>query len=92
MAGDDFDTLVNWFAKQISEQGIDWQDEPMSADGQSQFDYQANALIRQAEHHWRLKYGFSPSPGSLQKAFYAALIKPRSISAWQKFMQRLKRG
>lgn len=91
MAGDDFATLQGWFAEQITRQNIDWQREPMSIDGQTKFDYQANALIQQAERHWRLKYGFSPSPATLQKAFYAALIKPKRPSAWQQLWRKLKR-
>ncbi|WP_119396168.1 hypothetical protein [Salinibius halmophilus] len=91
MAGDDFATLQQWFAQEIAAQNIDWQREPMSIDGVSNFDYQANALIQQAERHWRLKYGFSPSPVTLQKAFYAALIKPAKPSRWRQFIQRIKR-
>lgn len=86
MAGEEFATLQAWFAEQIRQQGLDWQNEPMSQDGNSDFDHRATALIRQAEHHWRLRYGFSPSPGQLQKAFYQALYSETSQKSWRQWL------
>ncbi len=71
--GLEFAELQSWFAKQIKAQNIDWQSHPLQMDGQSPFDYQCQQLLLQAERHWRLKYGFAPSHGSLMKALFAAI-------------------
>lgn len=71
--GQDFAELQAWFLQQLQQRDIDWQRLPLQMDGQSPFDFQCQQLLHDAEHHWRLKYGFAPSAKSLMTALFAAV-------------------
>lgn len=71
--GNDFSQLQAWFEQQLREQQIDWQSQPLRMDGQSDFDYQCLQLLKDAERHWRLKYGFAPSAQNLMQALFLAV-------------------
>ena len=63
-------TLINWFKRELDAAGADadWERQPYSYDAMNPYDFLCARLIREAERTWRLKYGFAPTPGQLQKA------------------------
>lgn len=64
--------LTAWFMAKLDEENIQFEDEPMSYDGSSQYDARFYQLQSEAARFWQRQYGFVPTPGQLMKGFFGA--------------------
>ena len=66
------DELTAWFKKRLVGSDIQFGDEPMSYEANTQYDVQFYRLQKEAAAHWQTRYGFAPTPGQLMQGFFGA--------------------
>ena len=66
------DELTAWFKKRLVRSDIQFGDEPMSYEANTQYDVQFYRLQKEAAAHWQTRYGFAPTPGQLMQGFFGA--------------------
>jgi hypothetical protein len=64
--------LTVWFKDRLDQADLHWDDEPLSYDGNTQYDVLFYRLQTEAAQYWQAKYGFQPTPGQLMKGFFGA--------------------
>lgn len=87
--------LINWFQRQLNDANADFEREPLSYDGHSEYDHLCYGLVREAERLCRLRFGQAPSGCQLQRALATAEFK-RTRSKRQRqqggLIRRILRG
>ena len=64
--------LTVWFKQRLATSDIQFGDEPMSYEANTQYDVQFYRLQQEAAAHWQHRYGFAPTPGQLMQGFFGA--------------------
>ncbi len=67
--------LCLWFQRRLQQDGIRFDQRDLSYDGNTPYDLLFYRLQTEAMRHWRKTYGFEPTPGQLQSAFFTAEFK-----------------
>ncbi|MDF1820365.1 MAG: hypothetical protein P1U64_02260 [Alcanivoracaceae bacterium] len=92
--------LADWFRKQLDQANADFSREPLSYDGNSEYDRLCYSLVAEAERLCRLRFGTAPSGCELQRALAAAefgrsrrdrLAQPWWKKGMKKLLSRLRR-
>jgi len=74
-AGDEHrcsDELTRYFIRRLDELDVHIEDEDLSYDCNTPYDYVYFRLMADAQVHWEKHHGHVPSPGQLTKAFFGA--------------------
>jgi len=66
------DELIRWFIRRLDDVNVRLEDEAMSYDCNTSYDYLFFRLQADAKAYWEKHYGYAPSPGQLTKAFFGA--------------------
>jgi len=69
------DELTAWFKQRLASSDIQFGDEPMSYDSNTQYDAQFYRLQQDAAAHWQLQHGFVPTPGQMMQGFFRRGIR-----------------
>ena len=86
--------LMEWFQRELDAANADFSREPLSYDGNSEYDHLCYSLVSEAERLCRLRFGHAPSGCDLQKALASAefsrsrrqrLATPR----WKRLLRRV---
>lgn len=64
--------LTVWFKQRLARADVQFGDEPMSYEANTQYDVQFYRLQQEAAAHWQNRYGFAPTPGQLMQGFFGA--------------------
>ncbi len=64
--------LTVWFKQRLVRGEVQFGDEPMSYEANTQYDVQFYRLQKEAAAHWQSRYGFVPTPGQLMQGFFGA--------------------
>lgn len=64
--------LTRYFIRRLDELDIRVEDEELSYDCNTPYDFVYFRLLSDAAVHWQKRYGFTPTPGQLTKAFFGA--------------------
>jgi hypothetical protein len=64
--------LTAWFTDRLDQADLHWEDEPLSYDGNTQYDVLFYRLQTEAAQYWQSHYGYVPTPGQLMKGFFGA--------------------
>lgn len=88
--------LDRWFQQKLDDAGADFSAEPLTYDGNSQYDQLCYALVAEAERVCRLRFGKAPSGCQLQRALACAEFsrsrqKRLQAPAWKRWFRRLRR-
>ncbi len=67
--------LCRWFQRRLQQDGVRFDRMDLSYDGDTPYDWLFYRLQTEAARHWRKTYGFEPTPGQLQSAFFTAEFK-----------------
>lgn len=66
------DELLRWFVRRLDELEISVDDEELTYECQSDYDFLFYRLQGDAERFWERNFGYRPTPGQLTKAFFGA--------------------
>ena len=66
------DELTVWFKQRLACGDVQFGDEPMSYEANTQYDVQFYRLQKEAAANWQKRYGFAPTPGQLMQGFFGA--------------------
>ena len=88
--------LHAFFTRELNRADADFSREPLSYDGQSDYDHLCYGLVKEAERLCRLRFGFAPTGCQLQRALAVSEFhrlrekrrQPRGL--WQSLLQRLR--
>ncbi|MFM8330526.1 MAG: hypothetical protein ACKN9T_02440 [Candidatus Methylumidiphilus sp.] len=64
--------LTDWFKRRLAQSPVQFGDEPMSYEANSDYDVLCYRLQQQAAEHWQAQHGYTPTPGQLMQAFFGA--------------------
>ena len=64
--------LVRWFIRRLDEMNVRLEDEAMSYDCNTAYDFVFFRLQNEAQAYWEDRYGYAPTPGQLANAFFGA--------------------
>ncbi len=64
--------LTVWFKQRLIGGDVQFGDEPMSYEANTQYDVQFYHLQKEAAAYWQNQYGFAPTPGQLMQGFFGA--------------------
>jgi hypothetical protein len=66
------DELIRYFIRRLDELDVRIEDEDLSYDCNTPYDYVFFRLQADAQIHWEKHYGYVPTPGQLSNAFFGA--------------------
>ncbi|MFO1419326.1 MAG: hypothetical protein U1E83_11760 [Methylotetracoccus sp.] len=66
------DELLRWFIRRLDELDVGVDDETLSYDCNTAYDYMFFRLQAEAQSYWETEHGHVPTPGELTKAFFGA--------------------
>ncbi|WP_139558624.1 hypothetical protein [Methylotetracoccus oryzae] len=66
------DELTRYFIRRLDELDVRVEDDELSYDCNTPYDYMYFRLLSDAQVHWQKHFGFVPTPGELTKAFFGA--------------------
>ena len=88
--------LHGFFRRELDRARADFASEPLSYDGNSQYDHLCYGLVREAERLCRLRFGHAPSGCQLQRALAVAEFDrsrdqriEAAASPWRRLISRL---
>lgn len=64
--------LRGWFKFRLDDSQIAFDDEPLSYEANSDYDLKYYQLLDDAKTYWLATYGYAPTPGQLNHAFFSA--------------------
>lgn len=70
--GRNADELTRYFIRRLDELDVRIEDEELSYDCNTPYDYMFYRLVSDAQVHWAKHHGYVPSPGQMSKAFFGA--------------------